>query len=711
MIAILLIVVSCKKKEDTPTPTPTPTPVPPWPEQKDVFTDPQHKIMSLYELSNQRSFQGYGMYGAMKLGIGPMDIFKAGFGIFSAIEKYKQNQEYQAEISKINSSLSNIQTQLGVLENDFTALAAQLQYDMNILMNEVYELSSIAATAPIITAYSNADENGFRWYSDQAKAHNSGSSADSIYMATQIQPRMNTFIYNYTTGVNATTLQNAIVTLNGYIIPSSTSPGLLKILSRNIVSQNKRSDPLEQYMILENYFLQVATYQFQALVVQLNCFVNDSLDYQSFTTWFGQMFTPQIEQYLKAVNFLAVSLYDYRNENQFNADLPYVFAGLSPDTIVGRMLTRSQFLANLMYDACGVKTPVMCGSIVVPYYYNAGSGGNPVGNLSVTIDNMGVNMRTDTVIKSPYPYTYWTSVNMSCYPDNQWKIMNFGKFGVSDYSWPTLQLPITVYGSSWGNINPITGTIRPLWYNPRNPMETSTVKTDSCTFLFAYFSASWKWGYMAPCYATPAQRQQNYLGTYDNAGSTSDECQCPNDQPGVPFVAQFHSSQCKWETGGNCQVTYNNNLLFQHGFNGTFAPYSGGQIYACEFLFLDVYPSSDIGGQGVSLWFNYDYNHTCATGLHHYFFKIGDGINEDLYCYNQFNTTITPYNCNGSILNTTSSMSGNSTVVLSGLKAQNFSRPGFEIEMGVWETNNSYSFNAYTILKAQYTFNGLYTDY
>lgn len=711
MIAVLLIVVSCKKKEDTPTPTPTPTPVPPWPEQKDVFTDPKHKIMSTYEVSNNRSFQGYGMYGAMKAGIGPMDIFKAGFGIFSAIEKYRQDQEYQAEINKINSSLSNIQTQLGVLENDFAALAAQLQYDMTQLMNEVYVLNSITATAPIITAYSNADENGFRWYSDQAKAHNSGSSADSIYMATQIQPRMNTFIENYTTGVNATTLQNAIETLNGYVIPSSTSAGLLSILSRNIVNQNKQSDPMDQYMILENYFLQIANYQFQALAVQLNCFVNDSIDYQSFSTWFAQMFAPQIEQYLKAVNFLAVSLYDYRNGNQFNADLPYVFAGMSPDTIVGKMLTRSQFLANLMYDACGVEVPVMCGSVVVPYYYNAGSGPTPVGNFTVSVGGITVNQRTDTLIKSPYPYTYWLSSTMYCYPDNQWKVLNYGKFGTADANWPTTQQTMAITGTSWGNINPIQGKITPLWYNPRNPAETSTVETDSCSFQFAYFAASWHWGYMAPCYATSAQRQQNYLGTSDNVGSTSDECNCPEEQSNTPFVSQFHSSQCKWETGGSGSLYYGNDFLFQHYFSGSFSSYSGGQVYACEFLYLNVLPATDIGGKGLSLWINYDYNHTCATELHHYFFKIGDGINEDLTCYNQLNATKTPYNCNGSVLNTKTNQSGNATVFLGGLKAETYSRPGFEMEMGVWETNSSYSFNASTILKAQYTFNGLYTDY
>lgn len=667
--------------------------------------------MSTFELSGQKSLQGYGMYSIMKEGIGPLEIFDEAYGIFEAIEGYKQEQEYQEEIKKINNSLNNIQTQLGVLENDFAALAAQLQFDMNQLMNEVYQLSSIAATAPIITAYSNADENGFRWYSDQALAHNSGSTADSIYMATQIKPRMNNFITNYTTGVYATTLQNAIVTLNGYVMPSSTSSGLLNILSRNIVMQNKQAAPLEQYTILENYFLQIANYQFQALAVQLNCFVNDSLDYQSFSAWYVQMFTPQIDQFLKAVNFLAVSLYDYRNINQFNADLPYVYAGLSPDTLVGRMLARAQFVANLLYDACGYKIPVMCGTVVVPNYYNAGSGTTPVGNFVLSVGGNNLAPRTDTVVKSPYPYTYWTSSNMNCSPDNQWKIFNFGKFGTADITWPTTQQSILITGTSWGNLNPIQGKITPLWYNPRDPSQTSTTKNDSCTIQFAFFSVSWRWGYMAPCYATSAYRSQSYLGTSDNVGSTSSECQCPHDQPSVPFVHQFGSDKCEWESRSSYSVQYTNDLLFQHNFSGVYNIYKSGQTYACEFLYLNVYPATDIGGQGLNLWVYYDYNHDCQTTPHHYFFKIGDNITLDQSCYEYFGYTTTPYNCNGSIKKTKSDDYGSGSVIIGGVKANTYSRLGFEMEMGIWESTAQYDFNCNTQLKAQYTFNGKYTDY
>ncbi|MEI7982724.1 MAG: hypothetical protein WCI71_13815, partial [Bacteroidota bacterium] len=47
---MIVVVMSCRKKDDTP----QPDPIPLGPVQKDVFTDPKVKMMSDYEVSHNR---------------------------------------------------------------------------------------------------------------------------------------------------------------------------------------------------------------------------------------------------------------------------------------------------------------------------------------------------------------------------------------------------------------------------------------------------------------------------------------------------------------------------------------------------------------------------------------------------------------------------------------------------------------------------------
>ena len=153
-------------------------------------------------------------------------------------------------------------------------------------------------------------------------------------------------------------------------------------------------------------------------------------------------------------------------------------------------------------------------------------------------------------------------------------------------------------------------------------------------------------------------------------------------------------------------MTYGSGIL-QSIYSGTFDSYSGGQIYACDFYYWNA-TSSGSAGAGVSLFVNYNWNHTCQTGLKHYFFRIGDGINTDATCQQQLTTT--PYNCNGSIVKS-GLQSGSGFVLLNNLAAGTTYRLGMEVEMGVWETSQSYSFNMATNIYAQFTFNGKNTDY
>ncbi len=699
---LFLLVFSCKKKDDN-NPTPTPTPIP-TPTQKDVFTNDNLAMMSDFEINNHKSLQAFGMYNHINKGFGgSMEWFEKAFGIFSSIKDYQNTQYVNQQLANIDQSLGQIQNEIGQLQNDFASLAAELNYDMTQLMNEVYQLNAITATAPIITAYSNASQNNFRWYSNEARTHNSGSTQDVAYINGTLNPAMISFATLYTSGSNATTLQTAIVTLNGYLLPSATSPGLLTVLARNIVAQQKTAAPLSQYMVLENYFLQLINYQYQATVVELNCFtINDTASYTSFSNYMKGMITSEVTLFLQATNFLAVSLHDYRNITQYNNDVQnYLYTGLAPETNTGPMMSRAQFVANLIYTACGIPAPVMCGSIILPHYYNAGTGNAPLGSFNAEVAGKKLNARTDTVIKSPIPYTVWSMGQTSnLWWDNQWNVINYGSFGATDTSWTGNPQTIQILNAPWGNIRTPTGSITPLWYNPRDPSQTSTSQTDSCVVQFAYFSASWKWGYLGPCLANGNLRSTSTLDDMTWA------CHTP---PLCPFVQQWHSDQVKFETsGGNTNVGYNNNCLFQENFSGNFGTYSSGWIFAAEFTYLTAQPAADLGS-GLTLFVNYNYSLISgwATGFYSYNYAIGTGVRPSQECSSGYESTKDIVNAYGTEMTGQISNSGVTTLSV-GTGLQQLS---FQIQLGMHDLANSTGFNTQTNIYAQYVYNGVATNY
>lgn len=696
---IIIAIIGCKKKDSTdPVPTPTPEPV-----QKDVFTNPKLYLLSEYEQNQAKTFQAFGMYHCLDE-LGPMDIFNEAYGIFSAIQGYETNQQIMQQFNKIDGDLNNIQGQLTTLESDFTNLTTLLGYNMMELMNGAYLLSTWTQVAPIITAFSNADENGFRWFSYEAKMHNTQSSSDSTFIVKELNPKMKDFAKLYTSGANATTLQDAINYLNLQFQHSSSSNGLMNAVAKFIITQDKNASPINQYMVLENYFLQVINYELQAGVIQLNCWqIEDTNSVPTFRQFLASTITSQIQYFLNAANQLAVSTYDYRNLGQYERDVTtYLNTGISPDTIAGHMLARAQFVANLLYKAFDVSTPVLCGSIVLPNYYSTGSG---IASYNLYVGNNGLTPRVDTLIKSPFPYAFWNNgVPAICSPDNQWRVYNYGFFGGTQQVLPSSPVTIQLGNESWAPSAAAKGNITPLWYNPRNPHHTSTTRNDSCIIEFAYFSASWKWGYLLPCHTLSGAQTCN-IGNYSTIGSTSNECNCPYGQPTPPFVQQFHSSQCLFESGGNGYLTYGNSI-FERTFSGTFYPYSSGQIYAADLFYWDVISYSDLGA-GMSLFMYYNWEHFAGITEYHYWFRIGDLFNLDTYCYSS--KLQNGYNCNGSILYTTSTMgSGVSTSPLTVNTAYSI---GYEVEYGLWELKNNCNFTFQTNMYPQIVYNGRSSDF
>ncbi|MEI6172367.1 MAG: hypothetical protein WCR01_01345 [Bacteroidota bacterium] len=711
LILVLLFIVSCKKKDDTPEPpSPTPTPT-----QKDVFTDEKLNLMSDFEINNHMSFQAAGMYKHVRQGLGgPLDWFEKAFGIFSAIKDYQNSQYMNQQIADIDKSLGQIQTEIGTLQSTLNALTAELQFDMNELLTAVYQSSLNNAITPIITANGTADYNGFRWYANQAKSHNSGSPEDVAFINGELNGYMNDFAIRYTSGINNTTLQNAITALNLLIAPTTTTPGILTILSRNIVAKQSAASPMSQYMVLENYFMQIISYQFQAGVVQLNCFkINDSINLPSFSAYMDSTLTSEVQLFLQTVNFMALSLYDYRNQAQYTKDLEYLYTGISPDSNTGPMMGRAQFVANMIYDACGLPAPVMCGSIILPNYYNAGKGATPLGAFSLTAGGKTFAPNTDTLIKSPFPYTYWNMASdntgtSSFSWDNKWRVFNYGDYGIADTGWSCTSQTLKIPATSWGNTATPQGAITPLWYNPHDPSKTSTKKTDSCTLQFAYFAASWKWGYMGPCLAGANLRTTNAM-TYRYNGYWG----CYS-APTCPFVTQWHGNVCKFESsGGNAYIANNGGRLFQENFFGDFGTYSSGWIYAAEFTYFNSEPGNDLGS-GLNLYINYDYTLTSgwSTGFYFADIDIGTGI--------QMGANV-PTECQNSGFKSTADILSNYTGEMTGQLSGSASlikpvsivtqRLSFDIILGMHDLTSSTGFNTKTNIYAQYVYGGRTTNY
>jgi len=716
-IVIIPLIFSCKKKEETqvpPTPTPTPTPV-----QKDVFTDPKLNLLSEYEIGHQKSFNPGKLYQSMK----PKNktksaegLFDIGFDIFSTIQGFANTQAMNKQFSKIDSSLSQIQSQLNVITADITDLMKELQWVQTNIITADYDFGAPGAAGLELqtiwgdTASALFDNSNFTWYSYMARMHNSGSAADSSFIAGNLKPQMRIFAQQYVLGGTYANQFNVYMSeLKSVLLGTETPPltPACMAIARNIVSQNSSSPPITQYQVLENYFMQTISYQFMGYIMQLNC---DSVIYpenvQSDIASFKQTVEEEVTAFLKASNFLDVSLYDYRNQNQFMSDIDYLNTGISPDTIPGRLMARAQFVANLLYDAVGYKVPVICGGIVLPYYYSAGTGATPLGAFNVSIAGVTTDYRDTAKIRSPFPYTYWTMSGPGCSPDNQWVMFNYGNWNMAEPTYPCTKQTIQILNAPWGNTVTPGGTVTPLWYNPNNPNQTSTTKTSSCTIQFAYFSASWKWGYMGPCFAPQSQLSRNTLSATNTVLTTTHDCNCL-DVIQAPWVQQFHSSQCKWEGGGSVTSAQFGRGILEENLSGYYNSYSDGQIYATEFYFWNATVGDALPGGSISLFTDFNYNHTCQTGLKYYWFKIGTDINLDSWCGKG-------YNCNGSVFNTSgtgNTSRGPTFAEINNLSSNTLYRLGFEIEMAVWETKSTYNYNFQTNIYSQYVFMGRSSNY
>ncbi|MEI7983380.1 MAG: hypothetical protein WCI71_17145, partial [Bacteroidota bacterium] len=352
--------------------------------------------------------------------------------------------------------------------------------------------------------------------------------------------------------------------LNTELCPSNGTCALMplvKLIIQKMTSANLGDSVsmLNAYILLESYFLQVVNAQFQCATLYTNAdYFYSPADTVAPTQWFTDTFTPQITQevsaFLSAVDYLMVNIDDYRNQQRFVSDMQCASAGLAPDHVTFHALARSRFVAKLLYGAVGLDSPVVNGQITLPATY-ATIGNGP---LSVKVSSTVLDT-TPVLITGQIPYTYWVDGKPAvCHPDNKWHVYSFGTPGKSDGTWTTTGHSVQIAAS--GNQTPwvywsapAKGTITPKYYNPQNPVQTSLTKTTECTVEFAFFSASWKWGFLQ---LTNSVLSDNWVKSNKPAlGQFFDfstfNTNLIQNSANVPFSATTNTWECTYQTGVN----------------------------------------------------------------------------------------------------------------------------------------------------------------
>lgn len=606
---IVIVVVSCRKKDTEYNPVP-PGPTPP-PATPDVFSNKPLHLLSDYEISNHHTFPGHiinrlgnGLVGGDE---DPLDPFT---DIISALLDVHKGNSTAKEYATINAGLSQIQQQLDTLQNAVSSLAKQIGIEQSVITNMLFTINTNTYIGYIQGAMDSTLSTGLQYYPRQAYKYKAG-----LITLADFQSDTNTlcgFANNIQNNLNGYDVTGWALQLNKLLCPPGDPYGLLP-LTDLIIQANPQDSAsiMNGYMVLESQFLQIINSQFQCATMQANANVYcNHADTLAPTDWFTDEFTTYIKAeitgFLSAVDYLFINL-DYRTQPRFVRDMQYAGAGLAADDIYVQGLARSQFIANLLYDALGLPYPVVCGHIITPVTY----GTTGAAALEVTIGGVPKNT-TPVQLSSQIPYTCWVQGNPAvCHPDNQWYVYRYGTLGQSDGSWTGSAQPLEVVGASWIHYVPIKGSITPLFYNPQNPNQTSATQTSECTFQFAYFSANWQWGLLQ---LTNSLLTDNWIKSNKPTKDqyfdfSSFNTNLVENSANVPFAATTNTWACTYQTTG---LTWSN----QYGTPGTYQ-LNGTTSTSSHFYvivdgdYLNVTTGTELPPSGnIQAWAWYNANYT-----------------------------------------------------------------------------------------------------
>lgn len=435
-------------------------------------------------------------------GLGISELLKGGLEIGSLIFEIYEYKHTEARFDEIDDKLDGIKDQIEELDKKMKKIEHDLEINVADLTSFVATQNILPLISQIEVAYSDANIDGFRYYSDKAKAYkedptNPSNIANMEYLKSYV-PTYAAKVYPG--GSNS--MANLIHEIYNYLCTDlGTGANALQAYAKTLILNSEgriidSTQALNTYLYFESYFLKIVNYQFQAATIYMNAahFIDSTqiLGFEKdYWKYFSNDITKEINYFLQMVDYLTVNMAEYRDKQRFLEDMKYADVGLAPDKVFYNVNARSQFVANMIYSALGIKPPVISGHILIPSKYTSdGSTSLPTLNLSIGSENIVASVNQS--IGSMIPYTYWK--NKTCHPDNNWLVYRFS--ADTNSVWSDAPQEIVVSNPPWPSNEDAKGSVTPLYYNPRNPSQTSKVKTDSCTFQFAYFSANWQWGYM-----------------------------------------------------------------------------------------------------------------------------------------------------------------------------------------------------------------------
>ena len=600
LILIMIMVVSCRKNDTIYIPVP---PEPSNPAALDVFTNKPIRMMSDYEIANQADFPGHIIHRLGKGLVGgedpePENPFKEVGKTLWEIYDYEHTEH---EFAEINQGLTDLTSQIAILNNTINNMGQHLNIQIDNLTAFISSGDLNIQIGYVKTAMEAGTEDQFMYYPNTGAAW----EADSLNPARIAQMNiLKGYVHTYANNVyhnqTSNSMINIIEAMNEDLCPTlGTGNNALLAYAKTVVSLTNgkihdSTDAMNAYLLLESYFLTVVNYQLQAATVMANaCNLLDSTGILGYDTAFwNNDVIPQLKMevgvFFSAVDYMVANMGDYRNQARFVSDMQYANAGLAPDNIFIHVLARSQFVANLLYDALGLPYPVMCGHILTPYNY----GNNPTGSLAVTIGSRTISALPDQVL-SQFPYTYWD--NTTCHPDQTWNSYRFGNLGIPDPGWLTGKQTLVISNASgqtpWVHYGPITGSITPLYYNPRNPNQTSPIQTAECTIEFACFTANWQWGYLLLSNSSMVSgwKKTTDAGPFDFETFNSS---LVGSVLVVPFAASGKGHGLSLQAGG-ISFTYPNSTAGTMQAKGTTA-ITGNYYVIADGNWIDVTTGSDM---------------------------------------------------------------------------------------------------------------------
>jgi len=570
---IVMVVMSCKKKDSTPDPTPTPNPVPTPLATPNVFQSKTLHIMSDYELSQNLTFPGHSIhqFGQGLIGEDDPEIpnpFKKVGKTLWEIYDYKHTEQ---RFDQIDNALTQISAQLTQLQQEVAALGTQLALDVTQLEQFWTAGNMNMYFTEISTVTDSSTHNGMNFYPSEGAAFQAGQrTPDQMNADTALCADFCKSVYFKSAAFNVCSWSEQLNTLLCPPSSGSTTNALSTYAKLIIQEATPRSltdsaSMMKLYMLLESYFLQVVNKQFQCVNVWSNaCNFYDTTGQQAnlyYTTTFTTDIKQEVNAFISAVDYLTINLMEYRVSNRFVNDMQYINAGLAPDLQYIHVFSRAQFIANLLYDALGLSYPILSGHIVTPNNYTTGS--SPIVDtisFSITPTQGGnpVNIGSKAVVwQSQIPYTYWVmGSTANCGADNNWNVYRFNTSNLPSSLWAVPQYTIQLIDNNNGNTPwlhyaPSKGTGQISYYNPKNPSQTSYTKTSTCNFQFGYFSAIWPWGflYMSNFQQSNWQHTDNfYYILYTQMGTRGNKSPAPQvgTTDGTP----------EWYPHGTASVTF-----------------------------------------------------------------------------------------------------------------------------------------------------------